>query len=188
MTSEWVTIPGFDVYEAHPDGRIRRIGGNEVKPYISRRNGYAQCSTSIRGKTGTIRWHKLVALAFLGPRPDGMQINHKDGCKTNNRAENLEYCTQSQNMKHAYATGLEVPLRGEERKHSKLTTAVVLRIIELEGTATHSKIAAQFGTTRKNVAAIYSGFSWSHVTGRIYANRNRTIGAPRKRMKHEQDV
>ena len=46
--------------------------------------------------------HHLVAAAFLGPRPLGMQINHKNGIKTDNYFTNLEYVTPSQNSWHAY--------------------------------------------------------------------------------------
>ncbi len=48
--------------------------------------------------------HGLVMLAFVGER-NGLQINHIDRDKTNNKLSNLEYCTASYNMQHAYATG-----------------------------------------------------------------------------------
>jgi hypothetical protein len=50
--------------------------------------------------------HRIVAAAFIGPCPDGLEINHKNGIKLDNRAENLEYTTRSANMKHAYDSGL----------------------------------------------------------------------------------
>lgn len=48
----------------------------------------------------------MVAEVHLGPKPLGMEINHKDGVKTNNHVNNLEYCSKSDNMKHAYKIGL----------------------------------------------------------------------------------
>ena len=50
--------------------------------------------------------HSLVALVFIGPRPEGKQINHIDGVRPNNSANNLEYVTPSENNFHAYMLGL----------------------------------------------------------------------------------
>lgn len=69
-------------------------------------NGYRTVSPDGR-KHKTI--HSLVAAAFLGPRPDGCDVNHIDGDKTNNAASNLEYVTRKENMQHAMATGLWTP-------------------------------------------------------------------------------
>ena len=49
--------------------------------------------------------HKVVALTFLGSRPIGFQINHKNGVKTDNRVENLEFVTPSRNRRHAVELG-----------------------------------------------------------------------------------
>lgn len=50
--------------------------------------------------------HSVVAEVFLGPRLEGMQVNHINGVKRDNRLENLEYCTASENKKHSFAIGL----------------------------------------------------------------------------------
>lgn len=112
---EWKVIPSTGgLYEASSDGEIRSIkrfttNGRVLKQYINTHNGYAYVSISIANKKSTRRVHVLIAEAFLGPRRSGMQVNHIDGNKTNNRLDNLEYCTQSENMKHAFLTGLEIP-------------------------------------------------------------------------------
>lgn len=50
--------------------------------------------------------HQLVALSFISNLFNRKQINHKDGCKTNNNVENLEWCTPQENSVHSYAIGL----------------------------------------------------------------------------------
>ena len=112
--SNWKPIPSLqNQYEANEYGQIRSVRrkstrGRIIKPYISPHNGYVYVVTSVNNEQKTQRVHKLVAEAFFGDA-NGRQINHKDGNKQNNAVENLEYCTQSENMKHAYNTGLEKP-------------------------------------------------------------------------------
>ena len=114
MLIEWKPIKSLGgMYEAGSDGNIRSIKrattrGGVIKQHINPYNGYCYISTSYKGEIRQQRVHKLIAEAFLGERTEGMQINHIDGDKTNNKPSNLEYCTQSQNMKHAYRLGLEV--------------------------------------------------------------------------------
>ena len=108
----WKPIPSTGgVYWAGSDGSIYRpksVGtrGGIIKPYISPHNGYAYVGISLHNKAVGRRVHRLVAEAFLGDA-NGLQVNHKDGNKANNAIDNLEYCTQSENMRHAYDIGLE---------------------------------------------------------------------------------
>jgi len=99
-------------YEVSDIGRVRRIKpgsgtrkGRILNPPISK-SGYRDAQVTIRRKTLRSFVHRLVAKAFLGPCPPGKQVNHKDGVKTNNRVENLEYVTHKENALHAYRLGL----------------------------------------------------------------------------------
>lgn len=113
MEKVWKQIPGYEgLYEVSSDGEVRSnkratTSGKILKQYVSKRNGYCYVCLSKDNKATTKRVHGLVASAFFGERVEGSQINHKDGNKRNNRVENLEYCTQSENMRHAYKMGLE---------------------------------------------------------------------------------
>ena len=103
MTEQWKPIN--ENYSVSSKGRIRNDrNGRVLSPTIGK-VGYA--SVLVCGHKGKREYvHRLVAAAFLAPdgaRPD---VNHKDGLKTNNAVENLEWCTHQENIKHASSTGL----------------------------------------------------------------------------------
>lgn len=100
-------IPGYDgLYSASSDGFIFSHITN--KPLKHRINSHGYCQVTLcSGKTKkTFTVHKLVALCFVPNLFSKPQINHIDGCKTNNKPENLEWCTSSENIIHAASTGL----------------------------------------------------------------------------------
>jgi hypothetical protein len=80
----------------NPNGRIRKL-----KPYVDS-TGYPRIALSEHSKTKSIRVHYLVASAFLPKNKNDKCVNHKDGNKQNNSVENLEWCTYSENLIHAY--------------------------------------------------------------------------------------
>lgn len=136
-----VTITEYTlIYEVSSMGRIRslphknkigrRIAGTIFRPGTSG-SGYSIVTLSLDGKQTTHCVHHLVAYAFLGDRHDGLAIHHKNGCKSDNRAVNLEYVTSSKNMKHAYDTHLLIPARGETHYNASLTEADVREIRRL---------------------------------------------------------
>lgn len=89
----WKEIPGFGGrYVASDAGEIMSINSRRTGlPRILRPQGYGYKHVGVGGRYRRI--HDLVALAFLGPRPSGFVINHKNGTPTDNRPSNLEYCT-----------------------------------------------------------------------------------------------
>ena len=91
--------------------------------------GYWYCHLSISGKRKTVKAHVLVAQMFIGERPSPKhQINHIDGNKDNNHVSNLEYCTPSENIRHSYSMGLQIPYKGCDHHQSKLTVEEVEEI------------------------------------------------------------
>ena len=88
----WKPIPGFFPYKISTFGRIQK--NDEMKTYT--RKGYQLLY--ICNKSTTI--HALVALTFIGPRPQNLVINHIDGNPKNNRLDNLEYLTRAGNAYH----------------------------------------------------------------------------------------
>jgi len=112
--------------------------------------------------------HRVVAAAFLGPRPDGHVINHKNGDKADNRAENLEYLTPSDNAIHAYRTGLQQ--RGEKHGRAKLTDENVAEIREryTGGWGQQAQLAREYGVSQGLISQIVRGEIWTHLeTGAV---------------------
>ena len=83
---------------------------NNAKPLRPKteRNGYQRVTLKINGERKMYSVHRLVALTFLDKPIDKNYINHKNNNKLDNRAENLEWCTQSYNIKYAFQNGRKV--------------------------------------------------------------------------------
>lgn len=123
--SKRIKIPGWDSYSVDCQGLVwrdkpgRGARVNEPKRPGSDSWGYKKVTLCQGAKKQSFLVHRLVALCFLGPVPDGMEVNHIDGNKANNAADNLEYVTPSENRLHAIRLGL-VDQIGEGHKDSNL--------------------------------------------------------------------
>lgn len=102
----------------------------------------------------SITIHKIVMEVFAGPRPDGMHINHKNGIKTDNRFENLEYVTPSRNQCHAIELGLAQPPKGS----GKLSAEQVLKIRRSK--LGRRKLAKKYGVDRTTIRDIKKRKIW----------------------------
>lgn len=113
------------------DGRNRTFKEKILKP-VHDGKGYFQVSLCKNGKAKMFLIHRLVSLAFIPNPYNKPEVNHKDGDKARNDVSNLEWNTGSENIKHAFDTGLMKPtiLIGEENPSSKLTEKEVRYIRE----------------------------------------------------------
>lgn len=125
-------------YSISDIGEVRNdITGYILKPTIQQ--GYAHVTIYIDKKGKRVKIHRLVANAFI-PNPDNKPyVNHIDGIRSNNRVENLEWVTASENTRHAVDTGLFLPTReksvtqfsldGEKQLHIKVLQKLVEKLI-----------------------------------------------------------
>jgi len=149
-----------DNYIIFENGVLINILGKEMHPAINR-DGYL--TTLINGRSESI--HRLVAEAFI-PNPMMKKcVNHKDGNKTNNNVENLEWATHSENTSHAYATGLQSA--GEAIETAKLTCDDVKYIrshyIRRDKEFGRIPLARKFGVSTDTISDVCNGRSWRHI-------------------------
>ena len=168
MIERW--IPFWDgKYEVSNLGRVRRIApgkrtqvGRILKPTLMR-TGYFSVAPVLSGKNRRVHIHELVAEAFLGARPDAHEVNHIDGCKTNNAVSNLEYVTHAQNMAHAGSVGLSA--RGERHGASKLTDDDVRDIRRMRARGIPlGAVCEKFAIGKSTASQIANGKRWRHVS------------------------
>lgn len=163
----WATIPGFDAYEASSCGLVRRreiCEGSQGLPLRmwQSSSGYLQVALCVNGKKFTLLVHQLVALAFHGLRPAGYVIDHRDRCKINNAADNLEYVTRSMNARRFEST-LGTTRRGANKQ--KLTVAEVLTIKSRIAAGESLKTIRQdYAVAPHTLSNIKTGRTWRDVT------------------------
>jgi hypothetical protein len=108
--------------------------------------------------------HVLVALAFLGPRPAGLHVCHRNGDKTDNRPENLMYATPAENVRQSVEDHRTF-IRGERVHTAKLTAAQVAEIKRRRDVGESlATLSAKFGVAMSNISAIARGRTWRHIS------------------------
>ena len=115
----WKDINGYEgLYQVSSNGEVRRLyKEREPRVLVKCLNtiGYKVVTFSKKSERKVFYTHRLIAEYFI-PNPENKpQINHKDGIKSNDNISNLEWCSGSENLLHAYKTGLkEVTDKGKE--------------------------------------------------------------------------
>jgi hypothetical protein len=175
LQEEWKPINGFPGYEISNYGNARTIDrmtggknnhfrkGQKLKCGICS-TGYPEIMTWKVNKGIKQRIHRLVALHFI-PNPEAKKmVNHKDGVKTNNHIENLEWATRRENEDHAMENGLKP--RGEENGWSKLTEDGVREIFRLYSKGmNYVEIEKEMGiVTKATIGRVIQRKIWAHVT------------------------
>lgn len=110
LSGRWKDVVGYEtLFAVSEDGQVYSKRTNKILKQNLHPNGYFTIATKIGGRSGKslcFKVHRLVAQAFLPNEKNYPVVNHKDGIKTNNLVSNLEWCSYSENTKHAVYTGL----------------------------------------------------------------------------------
>lgn len=149
-------------YIVFPEGRILNLHGKEIIGHVNR-DGYRE--VIINGNQERV--HRIVATVFLDNPSDLPCVNHKNGIKSDNRVENLEWCTYSYNTLHAYKTGLEKKVSGEAHHSHKLSYDDVNYIREhfIKGNRTYGAAALgrKFGVNKSTIEDAYYRKTWKEM-------------------------
>lgn len=164
----WKDIPDYEgLYIISNLGRIKSLcrattSGKILKS--SNNSEYPTVALCKNGKLKTYVVHRLVLQAFLGK--SDLDANHIDGKKSNNRLDNLEYCTRSENLKHAYRTGLKSN-KGEKHPGAKLNEwdVKIIRKLYKNSNYWHSlrKLAKLLKVTPSAIWRVVTNKTWKHI-------------------------
>lgn len=152
----WISIKGLEgKYEANENGQIRTLnykGSNgriEVFKPAKDAKGYLRTALVINGKAKTIKVHRVIAETFVSNPLNKPQVNHINGVKDDNRAENLEWVTNRENVVHAYENNLVNLKSGESHHRSKYSNELIEKAYSeyLSGTPKR-ELARKYGFSR----------------------------------------
>lgn len=169
----WKDVPGYEgYYQISNFGEVRRsdktyrrklrIGGSLSN------SGYLLVGLSVKGKSKNYHIHRLVYLTFKGAIPDGYDINHKNGIRTDNAPDNLECVTHADNMRHARAV-LKTWDKPKERNYCggylKLTPEDVrdIRRLVANKEVSQRKLAIHYGVHDSTISLIVHRKMWGDV-------------------------
>jgi len=181
MHEIWKDVEGFEgVYQVSNHGKVRSLprvvtqknrGGGfhaQKKPgkiVKGALNSKGYLRVSLGGKAVFV--HRLVATHFVPNPLDKEQVNHEDGDKLNNRADNLNWKTNQENRDHAVSNNLHRVSKGEERDSAILTDEDIRWIRKHaqkhHPTMSYKMVADKFNVTPQHIGNIVKGKKWSHV-------------------------
>lgn len=176
----WKDIPNFEnLYQASNLGNIRSLYTNKILKYEISKNGYCQVMLCKDKKRKLLYVHRLIAITYLDNYSEDLQVNHKNGIKTDNRIENLEMVTCKENIQHSFKNKLQISKKGKEhplyKKYGFLNkTSKKVNQYDLEGNYIKTwnsimDIERELGINNSNISSCCNGnknsaggFKWKH--------------------------
>lgn len=167
MNERWKPIANYvGIYECSDLGNVRRLVSRGhislpepkiLKPWLTL-GGYPTISLSKPRSRHALLVHRIIAKHFIG-ESNGLEVNHKNGIKTDNRLVNLEYMTRSENATHAKIHGKYY--KGTQCHSAKLNPRIV-RVIR-KSTKTQYYLAAKYEVKQSTISCIQRGLTWRHI-------------------------
>lgn len=179
MSDRFKSIVGFEKYSACTNGHIysndyNHTGKTRVLKEQLNKNGYPYVRLVKLGKYYKKMVHRLVAETFISRTEENLQVNHKNGIKTDNRLENLEWCTCRENILHSYRVLGKKPTdkmikdftirsRGENNPKSKINYDIANKIrADRENGSFLKDLSSKYKLSVSQVSQICNGKFWKH--------------------------
>lgn len=168
----WKDVKGYEgLYQVSNIGKVKSLHYNKEKILADRfdKKGYLSVRLFKNGKSKIFKTHRLVAQAFIPNPINKEQVNHINGVKSDNRVENLEWCTNYENCVHAHLNGLVAkpnPHRCEDAYNSKLKVDDVIYIrknyVPYSKEFNSTKLSKKFNVSTSLVLSIAKGERWKY--------------------------
>ena len=161
----------LDINQNYSVSNLGRVRNDKTNKFLSPRDleGYKRVSIYVNGKATDLRIHRLVATAFIPNLNNKPQVNHINGNRSDNCVTNLEWCTNAENVKHAYKIGLKdsksnsESARGTRNPNCKLSEQDVKDIKTKLEYLTGAELAKQYNVTPSTISNIKNNKKWKHL-------------------------
>ena len=183
MDKDWKDVVNYeDYFMVSNRGEIYSKRTKKILKQVTAKNGYKHFSTKIGGRTSkdvTLKIHRLVAEAFLGEPSQELKdsvkylkyksvpVNHKDGNKSNNDVNNLEWTTYSGNMKHAALNNLLKIKTGSDNPSSKLKESDIIEIRKIFKSRCRKfgarALAKIYGVDKTSIMRVVNKETWKKI-------------------------